>query len=46
MTETRIQQIARDIEKYQEAIENAEGAIAEAQRELDEELDKLDDMDV
>ena len=36
----RIRKIAKDIESYKEAIENAEGALAEAERELDEELDK------
>lgn len=41
MTETRIQKITRDIEAYREAIENAEGAIAEAEREIDEELEKM-----
>ena len=40
MTETRIQKITKDIEAYQKAIENAEGALEEAERELAEELDK------
>ena len=43
MKETRIQQITKDIENYREAIENAEGALAEAERELDEELSKYSD---
>lgn len=34
MTQERIKQIARDIKHYEEAIENAEGALAEAEREL------------
>ena len=45
--ETRIQEITRDIESYREAIANAEGALAEAEWELDEllaeELEKADD---
>ena len=40
MTESRIRQIEADIEAYQRAIENAEGALAEAERELVEELDR------
>lgn len=40
MTENRIAMISKDIENYQEAIENAEGALAEAERELSEELEK------
>ena len=40
MEETRIQKITKDIANYREAIENAEGALAEAERELCEELDK------
>lgn len=40
MTENRIKAITRDIEAYEEAIENAEGALAEAERELAEELEK------
>lgn len=43
MSENRIQQITKDIESYQEAIENAEGALAEAERELSEELEKYAD---
>ena len=35
----RIKKITRDIESYKEAIENAEGAIIEAERELDEILE-------
>ena len=46
MKETRIQQITKDIRNYQEAIENAEGALAEAERELDEELSKYMNEDV
>ena len=38
MNKTRIQQIQDDIDSYTEAIRNAEGAIAEAERELDEQL--------
>ena len=38
MDETRIQNITADIERYQKTIENLEGALAEAQRELEEEL--------
>jgi len=38
--ENRIAKITKDIEAYQEAIENAEGALAEAERELVEELDR------
>ena len=40
MKETRIQQITKDIASYLEAIDNAEGALAEAERELNEELSK------
>lgn len=40
MEDNRIKEIASDIEKYKEAIENAEGALAEAERELDEELNR------
>lgn len=40
MKETRIQKITKDIETYREAIDNAEGALAEAERELNEELDR------
>lgn len=36
MTEARIQEITREIAAYQEAIENAEGALADAERELAE----------
>lgn len=36
--EKRIKEISRDIESYKEAIENAEGALVEAERELDEVL--------
>jgi len=36
MTEERIRQITREIEAYQQAIEDAEGALAEAERELQE----------
>lgn len=43
MEENRIQQIEKDITAYHEAIENAEGALAEAERELDEELNKYYD---
>lgn len=37
----KIKEIEADIEAYQQAIENAEGALAEAERELEEELAKL-----
>ena len=40
MDEDRIRKIQADIEVYQQAIENAEGAMAEAERELIEELDR------
>jgi len=40
MEDSRIQQITKDIAAYQEAIENAEGALAEAERELQEELER------
>lgn len=40
MEETRIQKITKDIAAYREAIDNAEGALAEAERELCAELDK------
>lgn len=36
---TRIEQIYRDIDNYEKAIEHAEGALAEAERELIEELE-------
>jgi F0F1-type ATP synthase membrane subunit b/b' len=39
MAENRIRKINKDIEAYREAIENAEGALAEAERELDEILE-------
>lgn len=41
MEKTRIQQIEKDIKAYYEAIDHAEGAIAEAERELDEELERM-----
>lgn len=40
MEDNRIKEIATDIEKYKEAIENAEGALAEAERELTAELER------
>lgn len=40
MEKNRIQQIEEDIAAYHEAIENAEGAIVEAERELYAELEK------
>lgn len=45
MSESRIQKISKEIEAYHEAINNAEGALAEAERELVEELDKVADID-
>jgi len=36
----KIQEIERDIENYKEAIANAEGALEEAEREIQEELEK------
>lgn len=38
MNQELIAQIQKDIENYEEAIRNAEGALAEAERELDEYL--------
>lgn len=38
MTKEQIKKIADDIKAYEAAIENAEGALAEAERELDEAL--------
>ena len=46
MEKTRIQKIIDDIESYNEAIDNAEGALAEAERELEEELSKDEEMEV
>lgn len=43
MEESRIQKISRDIAAYREAIENAEGALVEAERELDEVLQEMND---
>ncbi len=40
MEEARVQKILDDIKAYREAIDNAEGALAEAERELIEELDR------
>lgn len=40
MEDNRIAKIHKDIAAYQEAIENAEGALEEAERELVEELEK------
>lgn len=37
---SKIKEIEADIEDYQQAIENAECALAEAERELEEELGK------
>jgi hypothetical protein len=39
MTEKRIRKIKADIEVYRQAIESAEGALAEAERELEEEFE-------
>lgn len=39
MEENRVKKILEDINAYQEAINNAEGALAEAERELVEVLD-------
>ena len=38
--ENRIREISSDIKAYQQAIENAEGALEEAERELDEILEE------
>lgn len=38
--ENRIVEIENDIEAYKEAISNAENALAEAERELEEELNR------
>ncbi len=35
-----IESVSRDIENYRQAIENAEGAFVEAERELDELLEQ------
>lgn len=43
MQEKRIQQISNDIKAYKEVIENAEGALAQAERELVEEYDSTFD---
>ena len=43
MNENRIKQITKDIEAYKETIECLEGAIVEAERELDEELEACED---
>ena len=40
MTQDHIKQIEADIEAYKTAIENAEGALAEAERELEEALNE------
>ena len=40
MVEDRIQQIEKDIETYREAIANAEGSIAAAELELNEEIER------
>ncbi len=45
MNESRIKKITADIEAYKQAIENAEGALAEAERELTEELEKLYELE-
>lgn len=39
MENARIEKLYQDIETYREAIDNAEGALAEAERELVEELE-------
>lgn len=39
MSEDRIRKIQADIDAYRQAIEDAEGALAEAERELNEELE-------
>ena len=38
--ENRIREISRDIKAYKQTIENAEGALVEAERELDEILEE------
>ena len=45
MEENRVKKILEDINAYQEAIENAEGALAEAERELVEVLDSQTECD-
>ena len=40
MDNSKIAELERDIRNYQQAIENAEGALDEAERELAEELDR------
>ena len=39
MSAERIRKISEEIEQYKQAIQDAEDALAEAERELDEELD-------
>ena len=39
MSAERIRKISEEIERYKQAIQDAENALAEAERELDEELD-------
>ncbi len=41
--ESRLERISKDIQAYREAIDNAEGALAEAERELVDELERYTD---
>lgn len=43
MTQEKINQIKADIENYKQAIDDAEGALAEAERELVEIYENMDD---
>lgn len=46
MSAERIRKISEEIEQYKQAIQDAEDALAEAERELDEELEaRLQKMD-
>lgn len=46
MSVERIRKISEEIEQYKQAIQDAEDALAEAERELDEELEaRLQKMD-
>lgn len=43
MENDRIEQLHNDIAAYREALDNAEGALAEAERELVEELERREE---